>query len=466
MRSSLRWIRSLRGEQIALIGFLCLLALIGGSSKSDESAQILVRLGALVGLAYAVCVRPVPFDSATKPVAIVLAAACIAVAVQLIPLPYALWSALPGRELYAQQGMAAGVGTLWRPLSLSPDRTWNALLSLIVPLSIVALMAKMDLHQRRSLLPVLVCLVGLSALVVLFRLMTGSDWIARFDSTDLGGSGIFANRNHQALLLVMGFPLLAVWAVEGRLSHIGARLRWWIGGAGAATLVVLIPATGSRTGLALSGLALLMTAAILWTPITQGMRKAGRRKNRRLIIAGASVALVGLIFLTLTLNRAEGVRRLMSTDVAGDVRARLFPRVLEMMTTYFPAGAGYGSFDPAFRRFERLADLKPTYFNQAHNDLLQIVIEGGILGAILLVGALTWLVVRSVRVWRAGAERTSARLARLASFLLLLMIAASVVDYPLRTPLMSALFAIFAVWLHEPIAAGEDASGMRARARG
>jgi O-antigen ligase len=450
--------RSFYSEQMIFSGFICLLAVTGGSSRADEPIQIVVRLLALAGLAFAVFFRPIPFDRALRPAAIALAAAGIAIAIQLIPLPPSVWEHLPGRELYVQQGRIAGVENIWRPLSLSPDRTWNALLSLLVPLSVVALAAKLNRRRRQATLSLLVGILAFTALVALFRLITGQSWFTFLHSTDAGGSGVFANRNHQALLFAMGIPLLATWVVEDRLSSINTRLRWTIGAAGAATLMILIPTTGSRAGLALGGLAVLMATTILWKPASRLLQQVRHRKMRRLILALGCVALAGMTSLALTLSRAEGVQRLMTMDVAGDTRTRLLPRVLEMTATYFPAGAGYGSFDPAFRRFEQLGDLKQTYFNQAHDDLLQIVIEGGGLGIALLTGALAWLLVQSIRVWRASATTTSIRMARLASFLLLLMIIASVVDYPLRTPFMMALFALFTIWLYEPAAMDNDSA--------
>src|SRR5690606_29803428 len=52
-------------------------------------------------------------------------------AVHLIPLPPAIWTQLPGRELavIADQTIFAKPG--WRPLSLDPEATWRSLLMLI-----------------------------------------------------------------------------------------------------------------------------------------------------------------------------------------------------------------------------------------------------------------------------------------------------------------------------------------------
>lgn len=437
-------------EQLILIALFIVLALFGGASRADEPAQIVVRLSAVAALAYAIFFRPARLDRVTGPVMAGLAAACFLVGAQLIPLPFSVWSSLPGRALYAQQGSLIGMGGIWRPLTLSPDQTWNALLSLVVPISVVALLAKMNYRQRAALVPMVLALIAVSILVVLIRLMSGGEWITLSKSTDGGGAGIFANRNHQALLLLIGLPILATWAGDDRIWRAPRWIKLGVAIAGGALLIVLIPATGSRTGLALGIVAFFMALVFLWAPARQALRAVKRRRTRKLLIGFVSFGLISLSGLTFTLNRAEGVRRLMSMDIAGDTRTRLLPRVMEMTSTYFPAGSGFGTFNVAFRRFEGLSDLKLTYFNQAHNDLLQIVLEGGLLGALLLFGALAWLGFQIALAWRSGSDRTAVRLARLASVLIPLMLAASIVDYPLRTPLMMALMALFAVWLHEP----------------
>ncbi|MFE8585879.1 O-antigen ligase family protein [Sphingomonas sp. NCPPB 2930] len=450
MRRRAPRIRWMPVEQLILIALFVILMLFGGASRADEPVQVIVRMSAILALMYAIFSRPAKLDRATGPVMVGLAAAAFLVAVQLIPLPFSIWSSLSGRELYAQQGSLIGMSKIWRPLTLSPDQTWNALLSLIVPISVVALLTKMHYRQRAEFLPVVLAVVGFSIIVVLARLMSGSGWIALRQSTDGGGSGIFANRNHQALLFVIGLPMLAVWVTGHKPSRMTPWLRWGAAATGALLLIILIPATGSRTGLLLGAAALVMALIFLSDTAKRLLQKVKRRRTRKLLVAGMLFGFIGLIGLTSTLNRAESVQRLMAMDIAGDTRARLFPRVVEMTSAFFPAGAGFGTFNLAFRRFEGLNDLKLTYFNQAHDDFVQIVLEGGLLGTLILAVALGWLAFQMVIAWRSPPNRTATRLARLASVLMILMLGASVVDYPLRTPLMAALFALFAVWLHEP----------------
>jgi len=128
------------------------------------------------------------------------------------------------------------------------------------------------------------------------------------------------------------------------------------------------------------------------------------------------------------------------------MRGRGFPVVLDMVATYFPVGTGIGSFNPLFRIHEPFGLLKPTFFNHAHNDLLEVALDAGLPGLVLLAAAIGWWGWASVAAWRTASKR-AAVLPRLGSILLLLIIAASVFDYPVRTPMVMAVTIIAGVWL-------------------
>jgi len=110
------------------------------------------------------------------------------------------------------------------------------------------------------------------------------------------------------------------------------------------------------------------------------------------------------------------------------------------------AGSGFGSFDSVYRQFEPRSLLSVTYLNEAHNDPLQIVIEGGIAAFALLLLFLSWWFRRAAEVLVRPRGRRPA-LERGALIVMLLLMLSSLVDYPLRTSLLAALFAFCAVEL-------------------
>ena len=188
-----------------------------------------------------------------------------------------------------------------------------------------------------------------------------------------------------------------------------------------------------------------------------------RRFVTRAAGAGAGV-LVVLSAALLLFARSASVDRLLADEQGGDLRFRAWPVVMDVARDYFPWGSGAGSFVTAFQIREPLELLKPTYFNHAHNDLLELYVTAGLPGLILLGVALTCFAFAAWSAWRkdpaahgaAGVDARQARmLARTASLILVLIALASLVDYPLRTPSIAAFAMLQWLWLRpRPDAAG------------
>jgi O-antigen ligase len=88
--------------------------------------------------------------------------------------------------------------------------------------------------------------------------------------------------------------------------------------------------------------------------------------------------------------------------------------------------------------------LRPTFSNHAHNEALEILFTAGIPGAALTLLAIVFL---AVAIWRA--LRTSGDAAlfkRLGIVVIILLAIASISDYPVRTPILSAVFVLAAIW--------------------
>jgi O-antigen ligase len=121
-----------------------------------------------------------------------------------------------------------------------------------------------------------------------------------------------------------------------------------------------------------------------------------------------------------------------------------------------PLGSGMGTFVPVYATFERPEDtVAGSYVNHAHNDVLELWLEAGVAGLSLAGLFAIWLMLRSVTVWRpkpgSGMLEIDRHLARAATMVAALLLAHSVVDYPLRTGAMMALMAFAcALLLQQP----------------
>jgi O-antigen ligase len=158
------------------------------------------------------------------------------------------------------------------------------------------------------------------------------------------------------------------------------------------------------------------------------------------------VALAAAVPISLLLARSGAAERLASDPVDQTRLAALGP-MLQAARAFMPFGAGFGTFDAVYRRFEPDALLSTIYLNQAHNEPMQLAIEGGVPALVLLALFIIWWLRASVRVVsRTGsASRRALGMAMAATTLILML--SSLVDYPLRTPLLSGLFAIACVEL-------------------
>lgn len=423
--------------------------LAGGASRADVAGQAVVRAVAWLALIIALLFAPRPSFVPLRPVLLLLISIMLLPALQLVPLPPALWWALPGRDGLAGASTLSGAADVWRPLSLVPSATWNALSSLIVPAAVIMLSAALRPDELSRLPVVLMGLIVADVAVALIQL-TGM----RFDQPLINYtgdvSGTFANHNHFAVLAAIGCLIAPTLSVRsGRLNS------WRLGvAAGVVVLIILaVLASGSRAGMAATGGALLATPLLMRGQLRELL--SGLPRWMLILVSGIIVlGVVGLVSVSFVLDRATSINRLLQLDVADDMRSRALPVVLAMTREYFPAGIGFGGFDPLFRYHEPFSLLKPTYFNEAHNDLLGIALDGGAAGLLLLIVAIGWWLWASVRVWR---ERdTDASLTgRLASVIILLIIGASIVDYPVRTPIMMAVVALAAMWLARATASSD-----------
>lgn len=408
----------------------------GGASRANVPGQVVVRGAAWVILVVAaIWAEPPKWHRAPVPVMILIAALFL-VLVQLIPVPPSFWEALPGRAVVTLPAKIAGEAQPWRPIAIVPGAALNAASSLVVPFAILLLAIGLrELEIERSV-TMLLALVVASTLVGLMQFTGVGFDHPLINDTPGDVNGGFANRNHFALFLAIGCLLAPVWALSG-----GKRWRLPVALGLVLLFVLTILATGSRAGMLLCVIALAIAAPLSRKRLRFTLNRAPRWLWPAVIVSLISVVCLAVL-LSVAADRAASITRAFNLDAAQDMRARGFSTVIVMLRTYFPIGAGFGGFDPLFRMFEPFELLKLSYFNHAHNDYLEIILDGGLAGGLLLATGLVWWVVASVRVWRKESS-----VGQLGSAVLLLVLVASIADYPARTPMIMAVVALSAVWL-------------------
>lgn len=425
---------------------ICVLLVVlwigGGASRADVPGQVLVRAACWTILIVFILVgKPPSWKQAPAVWRLFLAIAALPL-VQLIPLPPSIWTALPGRELLEAAARVGGHEQPWRPLSISPPATLNALSSLIVPAVTLLLAVSIRIRSHWRVAMVLLALITASTLLGLLQ-VSGSDFDhPLINDVPTSVSASFANRNHFALFAAIGCVLAPAWAFreEGRAGWKGPIAIGLI-----LLFALIILATGSRTGIVVGMLGIALGLVNVRRQVRVSLRRLPRPAAIGASIVGVA-ALAGGVAISVFSGRALSIDRVLSLDFSEDLRRQALPTVWEITTYYFPVGTGYGTFDPVYRIHEPDKLLSLSYFNHAHNDFLEIVLDGGLAGLLLLVATVAWWLWRSVRVWRFPTSHPL--LSRMGSSILLLVLVASVTDYPARTPMIMAMVAIAAVWLN------------------
>lgn len=425
-----------------LVALLIALWISGGASRADVIGQVVAR-GATwtILVAFVLVTRP-PDIRSVAPVAYFLIAAIGLVVVQLIPLPPSIWTALPGRDILMQAALVTDEEQPWRPISISPAASVNALSSLAIPGVVLLLIASISLVEQRRIVAVVLALVVASALLGLLQFAG-----MQFDHPLVNNiawtvSASFANRNHFALFLAIGCLLAPIWAFRDQ-----EEASWKVPVAGTFLILfdLVILATGSRTGIVIGALANVLGLLIVRSEITTVLRRLPTFVAFAIPIV-AGLLLLAAIFVSEMSGRAVSIERLVALDFGQDLRRQTLPIVLAMIGHYFPVGSGIGTFDPVYRIHEPDSLLSTFYFNHAHDDILELILDAGLAGALLLVAAIVWCSWKGLLAWRGDGRKQA--LPRLGSAILLLTFLASITDYPARTPMIMAVVVIGAVWLN------------------
>jgi O-antigen ligase len=382
----------------------------------------------------------------------------LVIALQLIPLPPQTWTALPGRETAAAAAALGGpVG--WRPISLDPEATRRTAAALLLPAGL--LLATLTTDNRGLLMLARAIVLGalLSALLGAVQISVGTPAsLSPYGDPAPGvATGFFANRNHQAQLMLLGLVatslLIRVEPPQVRLPRRGRDFRIHLGWLLFPMFIALAAATQSRAGL-------MLTIPALAAALVIALNPRGTARGFGLALAGIALAVGFLASSENALTRLATLQSLLITEG----RVISLPDIMYTLNQYWPLGSGFGTFVPVFRANENLDLVGPTYLNHAHNDALELLIEAGLAGALLLALATLLLAMRLVHFMRRSNRARGTAPALAGTAMLVLLILHSLIDYPLRTDALAAVAAVALGFLFSP-AQSADASSAQGTSR-
>jgi len=326
--------------------------------------------------------------------------------VYLLPLPGAVWNALPGRSLYSGLLQSAGISQQeWLPSSLVPDATAVSLFAGIPLIAAFIAGYGSSLKQLKRIVMVLVLVAMAEVVVGLLQAAGGRDSVLYFGAYRARPFGTFANPNHFAnyISLALAAYVWLGWVklTESRRSVRGGTDRGLEGrlkvlwGAGAVLLIIGVLMSRSR-GAALAGLPAALAAFVL--VLTLGSRF---RSWRLIVLAtcGALAAGIALVGFDALITRFDLQR--ISADVP--LRTIQAASTLDGAIQFWPWGAGWGTYSDVYPRFQPAPLIGTAY--HAHHDYAEMLFEGGIFAVLLLAAFASLAIGRATTLVRSALQK-------------------------------------------------------------
>jgi len=415
--------------------------LFGGAARQGLWSDAIVQLAALPLLIWAVFrLGAAELDRPAKYALFLACAFVLLPIVQLIPLPPALWTALPGRDQIASDYKAAGLALSWLPVSLNPVGTGRSLFSLLPATAIFLAMLSLDRRARRTLLSIMFVVALISIAIGFLQIVGGVPYFYAITNEGMA-VGFFANGNHNATFFACAIPYVAAFTIEG-YAYQSSRMRLPY----LITLIALIiglAIVGSRAGMGLG-----LVAGVLC--VAMASRFDLRRNRRVLLVAIAGFLVAGVIAVQFAIAGWQK-RGTEARGIVEDLRWPVAIVTLQAAQKYLPFGTGFGTFVPIYQMVAPPSDLREPYINHAHDDWLELSLEGGIPALACLTGFVVWFAIVTARAWRKRSDVPLDRnLARAGSIAIVLIMLHSFVDYPIRSVAIMTVFALSCGFLLSP----------------
>jgi hypothetical protein len=423
---------------VALVLVLAVVA--GGATWQGNAGDAWVILPSIVLLAIATFAHLVRRSVALVPLGLVLATLALPL-LQVAPWPGSL---PPWAHVHAQwqfdQARVFGIEPT-RALSMAPDATWRAFLSMLPPAAVFLSMLLLPAGALRRVAALVAGLALLSAVWGLAQVALGESSMP--DLHGVGGGqakGFFSNRNHFAALMYVGIALggaglvlaLRRMLADPEPARHGPRVIAWA--AGFVLLVVTCMLAKSRAGVMLGAVVVLALFAIIVFDTARSARGSRRVFALVAIVAGLAAVQVGL----------WGVLDRFKADPFEDGRIVVQATTWQAARDAAPWGTGIGTFRRVYEQREPVESVIPAYVNRAHNDWLEFHLEAGWPGAALLLSWILWWLVSSRRAMRADVAHGDPAMGlvrRLAIVALVALALHSLVDFPMRTIALATVAA-------------------------
>lgn len=434
-----------RARPVVAPAYLAACLVLGGSVQAIVGNMFLQVAGVAIIAWAAVDGTDEPVSAPARQLLLLAGAALLLIAIQLVPLPASVWSHAGGRGVIADGFRTLGMELPAEPLSTTPAASLSALLAIIPPLAIFCAMARLRAYRPQWLaIALVICVlaaIALGSLQIASYDGNSSHWYLYQDTSSGKAVGFSANADHMASLLVLTIPFLAAIIAAARTSNVQRRSAILAVAIGVGLLVIIgLALNGSLAGYALA-LPVIAASAVLVLPPASRLR---------IWIVAIAVALVVVAVVAIETTAIGSATIGEHATASVDSRAQLATLTGRAALDYMPFGSGLGSFPSVYQLYENAQQVTTTYVVHAHNDYLEVALELGIGGIILMLLFLVWWAKAVWQAWRTAEPRPFVRAASIASASVLIH---SAVDFPLRTASIAACFGMCLALLAESRAA-------------
>ena len=422
--------------------YLMLCLILGGASAEGYWVNLILQLLAVPIIAWALLARrKTETPAAARQLLWIAFLTLLVVAIQLIPLPPEMWVNLPGRETVAEGFRLLNLPLPWMPISLTPLNTVASALWLLPALAVLLAVVRLGSFRASWIAWAILIVTGAAVMLGALQILGGerSRW-ELYEVVNYGSAiGFFANSNHMATLLLVAIPFLAALHTAAAASGGGVQRASGLLVILVGILSVILVGLAINGSLAGLGLAVPVAGASILMIISR------KRKLPWWLGTVPALLTIGVVYAVFT--GPFGNNLVGQEAQTHGSRQESFRISLEAAFNFFPAGSGTGSFIPVYRTYEDRAAVDAVYMNHAHSDYIELFLETGLLGLLVLALFLIWWGRRAAVIWSASSPDFFARAATIASATIM---AHSLVDYPLRTAAISAVFAICCALMAEP----------------
>ncbi len=406
-------------EALAPLYLFCCL-LLGGNGQSSWANMVLELLGLLLLVITALEPAHERLSRSAWQLLMIAGFLLVIIALQLVPIPASLWQHMAGRHGFATDYRMLGLRVPAIPLSLTPYETLDDTLMLLPPLAMLSAVLRTRAHAPTWLARAL--LAG----ILLRALLMSSGELYRW--TNIGmATNSFLNADHVAILFVILLPFIAALFASPRGPWAP---RMTVVAVLVTIALIVLTAALSRS---LADYALAVPVLIASVLIVAPQKTEWRRPG--LLVAGL------LLAAAVAFNAARPIRYSSPGHIEAasvETRVQVLRTTVRAVGDFMPFGSGLGSFHKVYRLYENRDQVTDANVIHANNDYPEFALEMGLPGILLMFGFFVWWLVAAVDVWR-NADEPFARAATIASAVVL---AQSLVDFPIRTAAISTVFAM------------------------